>query len=93
MYEILFILSSFPSQVAQYYHENKVFLSSLGLLHYDIAKDAFRSKLMWFLAELCGLAALVLEYRYHLLTMQSLKWRIARLETAQAQAGTNEMVF
>lgn len=45
---------------------------------------------MWFLAELCGLIALIMEYRYHMLTIQSLKWRIARLEATQTH--TNEMV-
>jgi hypothetical protein len=45
---------------------------------------------MLFLAQVCALAALVLEYRYHLLTIASLRWRISRLEAAQSQS--NESV-
>lgn len=69
--------------VFHYYHENKLFLSSLGLISSPQKGEISRSKVCWFLAELSGLLALLMEYRYHQLTLESLRWRIARLEAAQ----------
>lgn len=55
----------------------------MGIIKCDQKYEETRIKLMSFLAQVAGLAALIMEYRYHLLTIQSLKWRISRLQSTQ----------